>query len=67
MSATKEQPHWGEQGEYKIVKNIPEVDPEILRKWCTGFYYWWHNQSGNNTQQGFQDYHKLVIDGEIKL
>jgi len=23
---------------------------------ATGFYYWWHNQPGNNTQQGFDEY-----------
>jgi len=30
--------------------------PEFSRDVATEFYYWWHNQEGSNTQQGFQDW-----------
>lgn len=27
-----------------------------LKKFCTSFFYWWHNQPGANTQQGFDSW-----------
>lgn len=26
---------------------------------CLEFFYWWYNQPGNNTEQGFKDWQKL--------
>lgn len=42
-------------------KSIPVSELEVLkkeqaRKIATEFYYWWHNQPGTNTQQGFDDW-----------
>ena len=27
-----------------------------LKQLCTSFYYWWHNQPGSNTEQGFEQW-----------
>jgi hypothetical protein len=27
-----------------------------LKQLCTSFYYWWHNQPGSNTEQGFEEW-----------
>jgi hypothetical protein len=31
---------------------------EILKKFTTGFFYWWYNQDGSNTLQGYDEYIK---------
>lgn len=31
----------------------PVPDMKWLKEVCTSFFYWWHNQPGANTQQGF--------------
>lgn len=33
--------------------------PARLKEVATEFYYWWHNQPGTNTQQGFDDWWEL--------
>ena len=32
------------------------MNKEVAKKMATDFYYWWHNQEGTNTQQGFDDW-----------
>ena len=29
---------------------------EFAQSVATGFFYWWHNQPGTNTQQGFEQW-----------
>lgn len=33
-----------------------DLEKEAARKMATDFYYWWHNQPGTNTQQGFDEW-----------
>ena len=33
-------------------------EEEYLKKKCTKFFYWWYNQPGNNTGQGFDEWYK---------
>lgn len=33
-----------------------ELGKEIAKKIATDFYYWWHNQPGTNTQDGFDSF-----------
>jgi len=37
--------------------NLPS-DKETVKKLCTTFYYWWHNQKGTNTEEGFETWWK---------
>jgi hypothetical protein len=40
-----------------LAERVRELEGEgYARDIATGFYYWWHNQSGSNTQQGFAEY-----------
>ena len=36
------------------------MNRDQLKEICTDFYYWWHNQPGANTQQGFDDWMKTT-------
>ena len=35
------------------------LDKKASKALATDFYYWWHNQEGTNTQQGFDEYWEL--------
>jgi hypothetical protein len=38
---------------------------QVLKRYVTGFYFWWHNAKGTNTYQGYDDWEKdndLTID-----
>jgi len=41
---------------------VKEYDNEEAqaKQIATEFYYWWHNQPGTNTEQGFDEWWKLV-------
>lgn len=34
-------------------------DKELIKKYCTEFFYWWYNQPSSNTEQGFDDWWEL--------
>jgi hypothetical protein len=36
------------------------IESEDLKIICTDFYRWWHNQPGTNTDQGFDEWLKIV-------
>ena len=38
---------------------------EHYKKLATDFFYWWHNQPGSNTQQGFDDWWKHHADRSL--
>ena len=38
------------------------VDKEAARKIATEFFYWWYNQLGANTQQGFDAWWEKVFN-----
>ena len=42
-------------GTYVQVTDLDDFALEVARE----FYYWWHNQPGSNTSQGFQDWWKI--------
>ena len=35
-----------------------ELPEAVIKEVATEFFYWWHNQPGANTQQGFDDWWK---------
>lgn len=37
---------------------------EAAQKMATDFYYWWHNQPGTNTQQGFEEWWKQNMEAQ---
>jgi hypothetical protein len=39
---------------------------EAIKKVATEFFYWWYNQKGSNTEQGFDEWAKTV-DGQSAL
>jgi len=45
---------------FKSGNDIPveraTVTMSELKEICTGFYYYWHNEDGVNTQQGFDNW-----------
>ncbi len=36
---------------------------ENIKNISISFFYWWYNQGGNNTEQGFDDYIKNLKSG----
>ena len=36
---------------------------ENIKKISTSFFYWWYNQDGSNTEQGFDSYVKNLKSG----
>lgn len=34
-------------------------DKAEIKEMCCKFFYWWYNQRGNNTEQGFDEWFKL--------
>lgn len=44
-------------------ENIFVVSSDKLKEFTTSFFYWWHNQPGTNTQQGFDEWFR---DSEVK-
>jgi hypothetical protein len=34
---------------------------EEIREICLGFFFWWYNQPGTNTYQGFDKYMEEVV------
>ena len=32
------------------------IKEKLLKKLCTGFFYYWWNEKGNSTEQGFDDW-----------
>ena len=43
-------------GTLKAVGFTYGPDNAVLKALCTSFYYWWHNQPGTNTLQGFDEW-----------
>lgn len=35
-----------------------------LENICTTFFYWWYNQKGCNTEQGFRDWSNKTEEGK---
>ena len=38
---------------------------QVLKRYVTDFYFWWHNAKGTNTRQGYEEWEKdndLTID-----
>jgi hypothetical protein len=40
---------------------------KYAKKIATDFYRWWHNQSGTNTDQGFDTYWKELLMAELGI
>lgn len=40
----------------------PEEKKDTAKDIAVKFYYWWHNQPGTNTEQGFEAWWKLKTD-----
>lgn len=40
---------------YDLIRN----DKDSVKEIAVNFFYWWHNQSGSNTSEGFDEYIKL--------
>jgi hypothetical protein len=43
---------------------LENPDKGDIRKIATDFYYWWHNQPGTNTADGFDDWFECVFQGK---
>lgn len=37
---------------------LESVSKEDLKEICTSFFYWWYNQPGSNTEQGFDQWYE---------
>lgn len=44
---------------YDSYAKLCRSDKEALKEVATRFCYWWYNQPGTNTEQGFEDWWKL--------
>lgn len=40
------------------------MSKEAAQKMATDFYYWWHNQPGANTQQGFAEWWQQNMEAQ---
>lgn len=38
----------------EALRKVPKKD---LKAVCVKFFYWWYNQPGSNTEQGFDDWY----------
>lgn len=47
------------------VKDEPLYTLQQMRQITIAFYYWWHNQPGTNTQQGFDTWWALPETEEV--
>ena len=60
---TKDQNDWLVQKKIIVAKFMQSYADEQLekdlKKHCTEFFYWWYNQGGTNTEQGFDEWYKL--------
>lgn len=41
---------------YDLLSLSPRITEQDAREIATQFFYWWHNQPGTNTNQGFDDW-----------
>jgi hypothetical protein len=46
-------------------KEIPQEVIQHYKQIATGFYFWWHNQKGTNTYQGFDAFIKTDVAQEL--
>lgn len=47
-----------------VLNTFEKAEDEEMKKNCINFYYWWHNQSGTNTEQGYEEWIKLDKEKE---
>ena len=41
------------------MKEVLDVIPkDDVKNICLDFFYWWYNQPGNNTEEGFEKWYK---------
>lgn len=47
--------------------NYVVIEKEKFKEVCTGFFFWWYNQPGSNTYQGFDKYCEEVLKEKLGI
>lgn len=48
------------------IEELSIVDFDLAKEIGVKFFYWWYNQSGNNTEQGFKEWYYKEYNKKLK-